>query len=130
MIRSARPEDLPRISEIQRSSPEAAAWDPTGYDILVAELDNRVVGFLVTRTVAEGEREVLNLAVMPEYRRRGVARSLLGRVLNGTVYLEVRESNRAARDFYKSLGFQELSRRPAYYDTPPEGAIVLNFHSC
>ena len=130
VIRPAGPADLPAIAAIQRTSPEAAAWDPTGYDVVVAEVDNRVVGFLVTRHVTEGECEVLNLAVAPEYRRQGVGRSLLRSVLDGTVFLEVRESNRAARSFYKSLGFQELSSRPGYYDNPLEGAIVLKFHSC
>src|SRR3954467_15432225 len=96
VVRPARPDDFPAISAIQRSSPEAAAWDPSGYDVLVAEVDNRVVGFLVTRIIAEGECEVLNLAVAPEYRRRGIGRSLLRSVLGGTIFLEVRESNRAA----------------------------------
>ena len=130
MIRAARPEDLPALAAIQRSSPEAAPWDPAGYEILVAELDNRVVGFLVTRTVTDGELEILNLAVAPPYRRRGIARSLVKLVLSGTVFLEVRESNSAALAFYKSLGFQELSWRHEYYTDPPEGAIVLKFYSC
>jgi ribosomal-protein-alanine acetyltransferase len=130
VIRPAIPDDLPAIAAIQQSSPEAAAWDPTGYDVVVAEAEGRVVGFLVTRTVTEGEREVLNLAVAPEYRRRGIGRSLLRSVLDGTVFLEVRESNGAALSFYNSLGFHELSRRPEYYENPLEGAIVLKFHSC
>ena len=130
MIRAARPDDLPAIAGIQRSSPEAAPWDPTGYEILVAEVDNRVVGFIVTRTITDGELEILNLAVAPPYRRRGIARSLVKLVLSGTVFLEVRESNSAALSFYNSLGFQKLSRRHEYYTDPPEGAIVLKFHSC
>jgi ribosomal protein S18 acetylase RimI-like enzyme len=48
----------------------------------------------------------------------------------GTVFLEVRESNKAARNLYLSLGFQELGRRPEYYETPLEPAIVMKFHSC
>jgi len=130
VIRAARPEDLPAIAALQRSSPEAAPWDPAGYEILVAELDSRVVGFLVSRTITDGEREILNLAVAPQYRRRGIARSLVLPVLCGTVFLEVRESNSAALALYNSLGFQELTRRRGYYTDPPEGAIVLKFLSC
>jgi [ribosomal protein S18]-alanine N-acetyltransferase len=48
----------------------------------------------------------------------------------GTVFLEVRESNRAALELYKSSGFQAISRRPGYYEFPPEAAIVMKFHSC
>jgi ribosomal-protein-alanine N-acetyltransferase len=92
-----------------------------------------VVGFLVWRPLAEGECEVLNLAVAPEFRRQGVARELLNPLLNlrGTqAFLEVRESNQAARIFYKSMGFQEVNIRRDYYGSPAESAIVMKFHSC
>jgi ribosomal-protein-alanine N-acetyltransferase len=130
VIRPARPDDLPAIHAIQRSSPEAASWDPAGYEVLVAEIEGAVVAFLVTRILTEGECEVLNLAVAPQYRRRGLGRCLLQSVLCRTMFLEVRESNTAARAFYKSLGFQELTRRPGYYSDPLECGIVLKFHSC
>lgn len=133
MIRPATPEDLPAIAEIQRASPEASSWDPTGFEITVAELDGKVVGFLVTRRVAVDEVEILNLAVTPEKRRSGVATALLKPLLEAVpsrVFLEVRESNTAAQKFYLSVGFAELSRRPGYYSDPHEGGIVMNFHSC
>lgn len=130
MIRPAAPEDRDAIAAIQRLCPEAAAWDPAGYDVTVAEIAGRIVGFLVTRDLAEGEREVLNLAVAPDFRRRGIARNLLEPILRGVVFLEVRESNTAARNFYKCLDFLEVSRRPQYYSDPPESGIVMKFHSC
>jgi ribosomal-protein-alanine N-acetyltransferase len=92
-----------------------------------------VAGFLVSRALVEGETELLNLAVAPEFRRQGVARKLVESLLAespGVVYLEVRESNRAARQFYNHLGFQEVSSRPGYYRAPSEAAIVMKFHSC
>jgi ribosomal-protein-alanine N-acetyltransferase len=52
------------------------------------------------------------------------------RAFHGDVFLEVRESNVVAQEFYKSLGFKALSRRLGYYDLPPETAIVMKFHSC
>jgi [ribosomal protein S18]-alanine N-acetyltransferase len=132
-IRSARPDDAAAIADIRRSSPEAAQWDPAGYDVTVAELDGAVVGFLVTREIAEDEFEVLNLGVAPSKRRAGVARALLETLLKRVpcdVFLEVCESNSAARNFYQALGFQELSRRENYYENPPEAGIVMKFHSC
>jgi ribosomal-protein-alanine N-acetyltransferase len=88
---------------------------------------------VVTRVLTGDEREILNLAVAPDFRRRGVARALLDGALDGfhgSVFLEVRESNGIAQEFYKSLGFKEVSKRKEYYDSPPETAIVMKFHSC
>ena len=71
--------------------------------------------------------------VAPRFRRQGVARQLLEPLLNlrgNRIFLEVRESNQAARIFYKSMGFQEVSVRYEYYEIPPESAIVMKFHSC
>jgi ribosomal-protein-alanine N-acetyltransferase len=92
-----------------------------------------VAGFLVSRALVEGEIELLNLAVAPEFRRRGVARKLVESLLAespGVVYLEVRESNQSARKFYNHMGFQEVGSRSGYYQAPPEAAIVMKFHSC
>jgi ribosomal-protein-alanine N-acetyltransferase len=103
------------------------------YELWVAETDGRVAGFLVLSRPAPGECEILNLAVGPQCRRAGVATALLRVALHdfrGDVFLEVRESNAAARKFYKRLGFQELTVREKYYNTPLESAIVMKFHSC
>ena len=135
-IRAGKPADLEAIAAIQAASPEAALWPPADYlqyDLRVAVREGRVAGFLVTRRTAEGEAEVLNLAVSPGFRRQGLARALLCaflHVFQGDVFLEVRCSNSPARGFYKSLGFQDLTLRPNYYKTPTEAAIVMKFHSC
>jgi ribosomal-protein-alanine N-acetyltransferase len=135
-IRAGEAGDLEAIGAIQAASPEAALWPPGDYlqyDVRVAVRGGRVAGFLVTRRTAEGEAEILNLAVAPEFRRRGFARALLCAFLHGfrgDVFLEVRSSNSSARGLYKSLGFQELTLRTNYYGTPPEAAIVMKFHSC
>ena len=136
VIRRGGPGDLTQVAAIQAASPEAAQWDAAGYllyDFRVSVCGIRVAGFLVSRTLVEGETELLNLAVTPEFRRQGVARKLVKSLLAespGVVYLEVRESNRAARKFYDHMGFQEVSSRPGYYRDPPEAAIVMKFHSC
>jgi ribosomal-protein-alanine N-acetyltransferase len=136
VIRRGVPADLPEIAAIQAASPEAPQWnvaDYLQYDLLVAVCGAQVSGFLAFRTLVASEREILNLAVAPGSRRQGIARELWKNLLtgfSGSIYLEVREANHAARNLYKSLGFEELSRRTGYYSSPLEGAIVLKFHSC
>jgi len=133
LVRPARAEDRDAIAAIQFASPEASSWDPTGYDITVAESENRVVGFLVSRCTAPDEIEVLNVAVHPDFRRRGIARKLLLPLLqraNGEILLEVRESNAAARQLYEALGFIAVGRRAGYYEVSREDGIVMKFRSC
>ncbi len=135
-IRPGAAEDLAAVAAIQKASPEAAAWNPgeyLPYGFLVALDQGVIAGFLVTRSVGDGEYEVLNLAVSPEFRRRGVARDLLNTWLSGIsgdIFLEVRASNQDAQKFYNHMGFQQVSTRSNYYQHPPEPAIVMKFHSC
>ncbi len=135
-IRTATESDLPAIAEIQRLCPEAARWGVSDYldhDCWVATLGDLVAGYLVCRAVAGGEREVLNMAVDPEFRRRGIARALLEAECNRNLadyFLEVRASNEAARALYSVMGFTEVGVRPAYYENPPESGIVMKRSSC
>ncbi len=90
-----------------------------------------VTGYIVFWLVAE-EMHILNLAVAPDFRRRGIARSL---VLAGIKHaqakgarralLEVRPSNISAQKLYSSLGFIGTSMRRDYYDSPVEDALVM-----
>src|SRR6201999_1390146 len=98
-VRDATPGDLMAIAEIQAASPEASAWNPADYlnhDCRVAMIHDTVAGFLVSREITPGEREILNVAVAPSYRRAGIGRALVECELargRGTWFLEVRESN-------------------------------------
>ena len=134
-IRGARLADLAAIDAIQTGSPEAAKWNPMDYlnqDCVVGELKSCVAGFLASRQVGPGEREILNLAVDPAERRKGIGRALLKHELArvpGAWFLEVRGSNLAAVKLYESIGFQRAGRRPDYYYEPAEDAIVMRFVS-
>jgi ribosomal-protein-alanine N-acetyltransferase len=134
-IRPVRLTDLSPIAAIQAVSPEASQWNPADYlkhDCLVAEVRGCVAGFLVTREVGPGEREILNLAVDPAERRTGIARALLGEALvraKGAWFLEVRASNAAAVRLYESAGFEIAGRRSGYYREPAEEAIVMRIFS-
>ena len=134
-VRPGSAADLPLIAQIQAASPEASQWDVPEYlkyDLTVVACDRRVAGFAVARRVAESEGELLNLAVDPAFRRRGLGRRLVAQLTSahpGILWLEVRASNLGARNFYKSLGFSEVGCRQDYYPDSSESAIVMNVHS-
>lgn len=97
--------------------PSSHPWQTWGYLIFWVVLD---------------EMHILNLAVRPDHRRRGIARQLLaeGLTLARTLgaelaWLEARPSNLAALALYKSFGFREVGRRPRYYDDTQEDALLL-----
>jgi polysaccharide biosynthesis protein PslH len=126
-VREGRKSDLPAIARIQGESQSASHWEPPSYfdyHVRVAERDGEVCGFLVSREIV-GEVEVLNLAIDPPHRRTGVATTLLESIDAPVVFLEVRESNQAARNLYVKLGFRLVSRREEYYENPVESALVM-----
>lgn len=102
-----------------------------GLDFLVAERDGRVVGYVVAVRAAD-EAEILNLCVAPAARRAGTGRALVRAILRRVAahgaraaYLEVRDSNHAARRLYEGEGFAPVGRRRDYYRRPVEDAVVL-----
>ena len=138
-IRSAVPADAMPIVEIERrcfsdpwseNSFREALESPWTFG-LVAQNARGIAGYLIAREVA-GTGEVLNLAVDPDSRRRGVARALLRAGLAALrkrrvqeVFLEVRESNQSAQALYLSYGFRPVGQRAGYYRNPKEDALVL-----
>jgi ribosomal-protein-alanine acetyltransferase len=124
---------------VGQRAPEAAQWSLSGLEQhlasagegWVALADNVVAAFLITR-LAVDELEILNLAVLPECRRRGFGKRLLERALREgrrqgarRAYLEVRASNSGAIAFYKANGFSISGRRPSYYTEPVEDAFLM-----
>jgi ribosomal protein S18 acetylase RimI-like enzyme/glycosyltransferase involved in cell wall biosynthesis len=134
-IRPATEKDVSEITAIQQTAPESSEWQPRDYltfDCQVALLDSRIAGFLVSRAVADREREILNIAVHPDFRRLHIATELLRAELSrhpGVHFLEVRQSNAAAQRLYEGLGFQPVGERPEYYDNPAETGIVMRILS-
>jgi ribosomal-protein-alanine N-acetyltransferase len=98
---------------------------------VVAVFDEEVIGYACIYIVA-GEVQIGNIAVAPEFRKRGVAKMLMNEILKMTdehncdsIFLEVRESNKAAQELYYSYGFKVVARRDAYYRNPRENAIIM-----
>jgi glycosyltransferase involved in cell wall biosynthesis/ribosomal protein S18 acetylase RimI-like enzyme len=124
--------DVTSVGEIQMlNHHESAHWDPREYldhDTWVAECEGEVAAYLAMRQPVPDEAEVLNIAVHPRWKRRGLATRLLARkaaIPGRTVYLEVRASNVPALNLYKKLGFQPCAVRPDYYTCPKESGIVM-----
>jgi ribosomal-protein-alanine N-acetyltransferase len=98
---------------------------------LVAEEDGRVTGYIGSQTVPD-ESDMMNVAVHPDFRRRGIAEALVMALCaalkeQGSVSLtlEVRASNDPAKALYEKLGFEQVGRRPNYYRNPKEDALIF-----
>lgn len=79
-----------------------------------------------------GEADVINIAVAPEHRRRGVGQILVEWIVRlcrrigiELLWLRVRASNRSARRFYRAMGFQQRGKFDGYYRDPDEPAILM-----
>jgi [ribosomal protein S18]-alanine N-acetyltransferase len=139
-VRRGEAADLNRMIEIEQACFFDNPWNLAEfatYDCLVAEIGGRIVGFLVSRELignesGDGEREILNLAVDSAWRRNGIAKALIEQELRrgGSFFLEVRESNVAARRLYESLRFEVVGKRDQYYSNPVETAIVMKTKEC
>ncbi len=132
-------EELPILEQLDRLSglppwtlqDYQKFWSERNALILVAGRAASLVGFVCGRSVAR-EAEILRLAVIEEWRRRGVGRRLVQQFLvrvkrNGCqrVCLDVRESNGAALHLYASCGFRVVGRREGYYRHPIEDALLM-----
>lgn len=138
-IRKMTESDVPRVALLEAEI-FSDAWSPEGfYDslknpdalLLVAEEDGDIAGYCCVYTVLD-EGEIVNVAVSPARRRRGVGVCMLGelfeRFVSKTVshfYLEVRKSNDAARQLYEKLGFCVVGSRKNFYEKPTEDALIM-----
>jgi ribosomal-protein-alanine N-acetyltransferase len=100
-------------------------------ELIVVEAEAQPAGYAVFWQVLD-QAELGNVAVDPQWRRRGVGRRLVREVLERArkrgvreLFLEVRPSNQNARALYEELGFSAVGRRRAYYQAPVEDAVVM-----
>ena len=98
---------------------------------LVAEQDGAVCGYVGSQTVLD-ETDMMNIAVRPDCRRRGIAAALISELVrllkargSHILRLEVRQSNAPAIALYETMGFTQLGLRKNYYRNPKENALIL-----
>ena len=98
---------------------------------LVAVEGEDVAGYVGSQTVL-GETDMMNVAVSPDCRRRGIAERLITALVENLreqgshcLTLEVRASNAPAIALYHKLEFSQVGRRPNYYRNPREDALIL-----
>lgn len=98
---------------------------------LVAVEEDRVAGYVGSQTVMD-ETDMMNIAVHPDFRRKGIAEELVNALVHRLrnrgsrcLTLEVRASNEPACKLYEKLGFSQIGRRPNYYRNPREDALIL-----
>ena len=139
MLEKMNASHVPQIARLEK----ICFSDPWSEKSIASELDNKlafwlvavegetVAGYIGSQTVME-ETDMMNVAVHPDYRRQGIAESLINGLVeqlkamgSRCLTLEVRASNAPAIALYEKLGFSEIGRRKNYYRNPREDALIL-----
>jgi len=133
--------DLPEVLNIERIC-FTTPWDIRSFEyelghkdtiLKVAVSNKKIIGYVCIRTILD-VTHVLNLAVLPEFRRTGIGSMLLNDALKelkrlkkdiNLITLEVRESNTAAIKLYEKFGFKVTGKRVGYYEKPHENAVIM-----
>lgn len=141
IIRSYIESDLEQIAAIEKecfSQPWSTKalkefTDSAFSKILVFEYNGKVAGYITYTHIFE-EIQIANVAVSPQFRRKGVATSLIGKLIEDgaesnseIITLEVRQSNFSAINLYSNNGFEKVGVRKNYYSYPTEDAILMNY---
>jgi [ribosomal protein S18]-alanine N-acetyltransferase len=140
-VRLGTPEDIPSMIVLERQSSSAAHWSEESYRqvfeqgiavriVLVMDDEGPIRGFLIARITGE-ECELENVVVASSSQRCGLGSKLMHEFIavaesQGAtrVFLEVRESNVAARSLYQKCGFMITGRRKSYFADPAEDAVL------
>ena len=139
MIETMKNSHVAQIAELEK----ICFSDPWSEKSIASELNNKLAfwlvavegetlaGYIGSQTVME-ETDMMNVAVHPDFRRRGIAEALVSALVeklkemgSHCLTLEVRASNVPAITLYEKMGFYEIGRRKNYYRNPKEDALIL-----
>jgi len=139
LVRSMRYNDIDQIAEIEKKC-FSLPWSKKSFEQELlnehsyyecAEENGIVVGYMGMWKILD-ECHITNVAVLPEYRNKGIAAMLIEKIIEVCkcseiigMTLEVRESNLPAINLYKKFGFYSAGKRPNYYQRPVEAAIIM-----
>jgi len=141
-ISVAEKDDISAIAELEKmcfSSPwsEKAVLDTMSGEnslFLVAKAEGKICGYIGSYSALD-EGYITNVAVNPDFRRRGVGKALVGELIRqgkekglSFLTLEVRESNEGAIALYSDLGFENVGKRPRFYSNPTEAAYLMTYY--
>jgi len=139
LIRGINHDDIDQIIEIERIC-FSMPWSKASYE---KELENKLAYYQCAEESGEllgymgmwrilNECHITNVAVLPQYRKMGVATKLINKMIEickcseiTQMTLEVRETNIPAINLYKKFGFLVAGKRPRYYQAPTEDAIIM-----
>jgi ribosomal-protein-alanine N-acetyltransferase len=137
-VSSMQREDVKAIALLEKECFASPWTEETLYEesvnptavFLVAKEEDRVIGYIGSNNIL-GEVFITNVAVLPDYRRKGVGSALLDGLIdicreNGALYLtlEVRKSNISAINLYEKKGFSSVGQRKNFYSNPTEDALI------
>ena len=136
-IEAMRPGQIPAVKALLDTCFGESAWseesvrsqlEKSDSSCTVAVENGEIIGYLAFEQIAD-EGSIIEVAVRPDHRRRGIARELIGEALKNNslqeIFLEVRESNAPALALYESLGFERIGVRKGYYSNPKEDAVNM-----
>jgi ribosomal-protein-alanine N-acetyltransferase len=139
LIRDMRDDDVPIVAGIEKMS-FTFPWSETSFANEVHKLrslprvalvNDTIVGYICSEHVGD-ECHILNLAVHPDFRTRGIANTLVEHIVGELkskecrfLYLEVRTSNDIAKKLYHDFGFRIVGTRKNYYVAPVEDAVIM-----
>lgn len=139
MIRRMEVSDIPSVADMEKMY-FSVPWSEAGlleslnmenYLFLVVEEAGEIAGYAGLSVILD-EGDITNIVINERYRGRGLGRELLERLLEAgagrganAFTLEVRASNEAAIQLYKSMGFEEEGIRKGFYEKPKEDALIM-----
>lgn len=133
--------DIPVVLEIEQEC-FLSSWSFEGYQnelsrddskAIIVENSKTIIGFAVLRLITSAsESEILNIAIKPEFQKRGIGTILLKEIIGflkskriRSLWLEVRKTNFTAQNFYRRNRFILNGQRKNFYTNPPEDALIM-----